>query len=385
MIALALGLLSLAIWVYLIVARGGFWRCASRLEPVAKLTHDAPSVVAVVPARDEAQVITQCIVSLLRQEYPGEFGIVLVDDHSSDDTAEIARRAACSIGAEARLRIVAAPALAAGWTGKLWALKTGTTALETAGQGPEYLWLTDADIAYAPDALRALVAKAQSGGLALTSIMASLRSESPAERALVPAFVFFFQMLYPFAWVNDAARRTAAAAGGCMLVRREVLDRAGGLDAIRNALIDDCALAKRVKPHGAIWLGFSDKVKSLRAYGSLGEIRRMVARTAYCQLRYSPLRLAFTAIALSVTFLAPPVLAFAADGAARVLAIAAWVLMGAAFQPTLRFYRASAAWGWALPLVAAVYLMFTMDSALQHRRARGGLWKGRAQAQPNAH
>jgi hopene-associated glycosyltransferase HpnB len=228
--------------------------------------------------------------------------------------------------------------------------------------------------------LTRLVVQAQSGGYALTSLMAKLRCESFAERAFVPAFIFFFQMLYPFAWANDPRRSTAAAAGGCMLVREEVLRQAGGIAAIRGALIDDCALGKKLKAHGPIWIGLTERVRSIRAYPVVADIRRMVARTAYAQLDYSPLLLAGTVLGLTITYIAPVALALFATGAAQVLGILAWLAMAVAFQPTLRFYRLSRAWGPALAAIAAIYMAFTIDSAYQHARGRGGMWKGRAQA-----
>jgi len=268
----------------------------------------------------------------------------------------------------------------AGWTGKLWAQHQGIELAGGAPYQPAYLLLTDADIVYAPDALTRLVARAQSGGYALTSLMAKLRCKSFAERMFIPAFIFFFEMLYPFAWANDPRRSTAAAAGGCMLVRREVLREAGGMAAIRGALIDDCALAKALKTHAPIWIGLTERVHSIRAYPAVADIRRMVARTAYAQLNYSPLLLAGTVFGLAITYIGPVAFALFASGVAQVLGILAWAAMVIAFQPTLRFYRVSPAWGVALPAIAAIYMAFTIDSAYQHARGRGGMWKGRAQA-----
>jgi hopene-associated glycosyltransferase HpnB len=379
--ALALAALSCGIWIYLLVARGRFWRCSERLETLNEAPAAGwPSVVAVVPARDEIEVIGASVASLLKQRYAGELSVIVVDDHSSDDTAEAARRAAAALGAEARLMVLPAPSLPAGWTGKLWALKQGVAHAGAAAARPDYLWMTDADISYSEDALAQLVSRARGRNLVLTSVMAKLRCESPAERALIPAFVFFFQMLYPFAWVNDPCRRLAAAAGGCMLVRRVALEASGGIDAIRTELIDDCALARQLKRQGPIWLGLSQRVRSLRSYERMSALRRMVARSAYCQLRYSPLLLGLTAIALLITFLSPAVLAFVVSGPAQIVAISVWGLMVLAFQPVLRLYNVTPAWGVALPAIALVYLWFTVDSAIQHRRGRGGMWKGRAQA-----
>jgi hopene-associated glycosyltransferase HpnB len=324
--------------------------------------------------------VGETVASLLRQDYPGEFAVIVVDDQSRDATAQVACDAAAAIGASHRLTILPGRALPAGWTGKLWAQHQGVEAASHGPHPPAYLLLTDADIIYAPDALKGLVARAQAGGYVLTSLMAKLRCESFAERMLIPAFIFFFQMLYPFSWANDPRRATAAAAGGCMLVRRDVLRQAGGVDAIRNALIDDCALAKHLKSRGPIWLGLTRRVRSLRAYPALEDIRRMVSRTAYAQLHYSPFLLAGTVLGLTIIYLAPVALAVFAGGMARLLGIVAWLLMALAFQPTLRFYRVSMFWGLALPAIAAIYMAFTVDSAYQHARGRGGMWKGRAQA-----
>jgi hopene-associated glycosyltransferase HpnB len=365
--------LSLAIWLYLIFARGGFWLALER-EAGAPAPAAWPEVVAVIPARDEAETIGATVGSLLAQTYSGAFSIVLVDDESSDGTAEVAAQAAA--GAPERLRIVAGKPTPPGWTGKLWAVAQG---FEAAGDRARYLLITDADIAYAPDALAGLVARAEAEGLLLNSLMARLACESFPERFAIPAFVFFFQMLYPFAWVGDAKRRTAAAAGGCMLVRREALAAAGGIAAIRGALIDDCALARLLKARGAIRLSLAERVTSLRRYRDFGEIRRMVVRSAYAQLNYSPLLLGFTVAAMALVFLAPPLAAIFARGGARACGLGAWVLMAAALQPTLRDYRVAPLWGFALPAIAALYTAYTLESGLASARGRGGLWKGRYQ------
>jgi hopene-associated glycosyltransferase HpnB len=343
-----------------------------------------PAVVAVIPARDEADVVAESLASLLRQDYAGAFTIVLVDDQSRDGTADAARACAARHGAADRLTIVPGRTLAAGWSGKVFAMKQGIEHVESRAKNPPvYLLLTDADIAYAPDALTTLVARAQAGNLVLTSLMAKLRCESLAERALIPAFIFFFQMLYPFAWVNRPGFTTAAAAGGCMLVRRDALAAIGGIEKIRAALIDDCALGKELKRDGPIWLGLTRRARSLRAYPRVADVRKMVARSAYHQLGYSPLLLAATVAGLALTFLVPPLLAVTATGLARALGLAAWGLMAIALQPMLRFYKVSPLWGAALPAIAAFYLAFTLDSAYQHWRGRGGLWKGRVRADPS--
>jgi hopene-associated glycosyltransferase HpnB len=370
--------LSLAIWAYLLLARGGFWLSRQRDDrdtPPAPASW--PSVVAVVPARDEADVIAASVGSLLGQDYPGPFRVVLVDDESCDGTADIARAEAERRGADGRLEILRSQPLAAGWTGKLWAMSQGVA---RAGDKPGYLLLTDADIAHDPGNLSALVVRAEAGGLALTSLMAELHCETFAERLLIPAFVFFFQMLYPFAQVNRPGSSTAAAAGGCMLVRREALAAAGGVQAIRAALIDDCAMGAAMKRQGPIWLGLTHRARSLRPFPTVGSIGQMVSRSAYAQLDYSPLLLLGTVAGLGVTYLAPPLIALFGHGAARIAALLAWAGMALAFQPTLGFYRRSPLWGVAVPAIAALYASFTLESAVQYARGRGGMWKGRAQA-----
>src|SRR5579863_5592680 len=374
----------LAIWLYLIAARGGFWRAAERdgerpswSGPIGDRW---PALAAVVPARDEAECVGQTVTSLLRQNYPGEFTVIVVDDQSRDGTAEVARGAATLIGAGERLAVLPGRPLPPGWTGKLWAQPQGVDFAVSGTAPPVYLLLTDADIAYAEDAVANLVARAEQGGLVLTSLMAKLRCKSFAERMFVPAFIFFFQMLYPFAWTNDPRRATAAAAGGCMLVRRQALQQAGGLATIRDALIDDCALAKALKREGPISIALTDRVHSIRAYPAIADIRRMVSRSAYAQLHYSPLLLAGTVVGLALTYLAPVGLALFAGGVPQFIGLFAWLLMAFAFRRTLRFYGLSIVWAPLLPAIAAMYMAFTVDSAYQHARGRGGMWKGRAQA-----
>lgn len=371
MTALILSCVALAIWVGLIGFRNGFWLARERddrdLPPEPQRW---PGVVAVVPARDEADVIATSIASLIAQDYPGDFRIILVDDGSSDGTGAIAR----DLGSD-RLTVMAGQALPAGWTGKLWALDQGVRA---AGE-PDFLWLTDADIAHAPDTLRSLVSRAEGRGLALVTLMARLHCATLAERALIPAFVFFFQMLYPFAAVN-APHGQGGAAGGCMLVRRSAYDAVGGVAAIRGALIDDCTFGALLKRHGPIWLGLTDRSVSIRPYRTFSSVAAMISRSAYAQLGYSPLVLAGTVLGMALVYLIPPVMALAGQGAARWAGVAAWALMALAFQPMLAFYRRSPLWGLALPVIAAFYSGCTLLSAWQHHRGRGGMWKGRAQA-----
>ena len=377
MLLTAIGAPSLAIWLYLVLARGGFWLARERDDrdpPAEPATW--PSVTAVVPARDEADVIGRAMGGLLAQDYPGLFRVILVDDQSADGTADIAQRA---VDEDGRLRVIQGKPLPAGWTGKLWALAQG---VEQASQGaaPDYVLLTDADIGHAPGNLRALVARAEAGRLTLTAQMVRLHCRTGPDKLLIPAFVFFFQMLFPFAWVNDPKRRTAAGPGGCMLVRREALEAAGGIAAVRAEIIDDCALAARLKQQGPIWLGLTERAESLRPYETLGEIGRMISRSAYAQLDYSPWRLAGTLAGMAVTYLAPPILVLVGDGVAWAAGATAWILMWVSFQPTLRLYRRSPLWGLALPVIGAIYTWYTVQSAVQVWQGRGGQWKGRAQA-----
>ena len=379
-VALVIGfgaVLALATWLYLVTARGGFWLASERDNDTPPPPPAWPSVVAVIPARNEAAHIGETLGSLLTQSYPA-LSVVLVDDQSDDGTAEAAKVAAAALGAADRLTVLSGRPLPPGWTGKLWAVKQGVDQAQNAK--PAYLLLTDADIVYAPGTLLWLVGHAQARHSVLTSLMAELRCESFAERGLVPAFVFFFQMLYPFAWVNRTDRAVAAAAGGCMLVQSEALASAGGIAAIRGALIDDCALAQKLKAQGRISLGLTHRVRSTRAYPVIDDIRRMVSRSAYAQLHYSPIWLLDTLAGLALTYLAPVGLALFGSGLPQILGVVTWMLMALAFQPILRFYGRSPLWGPALPLIALAYMVFTVDSAYQHARGRGGMWKGRVQA-----
>ena len=383
MTALVIASLACAAWVYVILMRGGFWRAAERddIAESAPFPNAAwPHVVAVVPARDEAEVIATSVTSLLRQDYPGKFEIVLVDDHSTDGTATLARAAATrpDLGAPARpLSVLSAPRLPEGWTGKLWAMNCGAGFVDAMPEPPDFVLFTDADISYSVDALTTLVTRARRNGLVLTSLMAKLHCESFAERALIPAFIFFFRMLYPFAWVNRPENSTAAAAGGCMLVLRRALRDAGGVAIVRGELIDDCALGRLMKAQGPIWLGLTNRARSLRVLGSFAEVRPMISRSAYAQLQYSPWLLIGTVLAIAVTCLSPPLLVLSTTGAPQWLAAAAWGLMAFALQPTLRFYGVSRWWGPMMPAIAGMYLAFTLDSAFRHWRGQGGVWKGR--------
>ena len=370
-----LAALSLAVWLYLLFGHGGFWRADQRLDAPGDTLDAWPAVAAVVPARNEAAVIGQTLRSLLAQDYPGDLVVIVVDDESDDGTAELAR------GADDRVVVVGGAARPAGWVGKTWALAQGVEAAAPAAPEARYLWFSDADIEHRPGVLRALVAKAEAERLDLVSLMARLHCARAWERLLIPAFVFFFQMLYPFRRVNDPARATAAAAGGCMLVRRDALAAAGGLDAIAGALIDDCALARALKPGGPIWLGLATESRSIRAYAGLGEIWDMVARSAYTQLGHSPMLLAGTVVGMTLIYLVPPATAiagvFGGFGPAAGLGAAGWLAMAVGYAPTLRFYRQPAVAGVVLPAVATLYTLMTLDSALRWRRGEGGRWKGR--------
>jgi hopene-associated glycosyltransferase HpnB len=361
------GGLTIAIWVYILLARRAEWRTARADTP-----NSWPSVVAIVPARDEGQTIAAAVASLHAQDYRGEFHIVVVDDDSRDATAQKAREAA----PPSRLTVARANRLPAGWTGKLWAMSEGVR--HAAPFRPEYILFTDADIVHPPDNLRGLVARAQQGNYALVSYMATLRCRTIGEIALVPAFVFFFFLLYPPRSIRNPHRREAGAAGGCILLRRDRLEKIGGLDAIRGNLIDDCALAAAVKQSGGqIWLGLSEQTRSIRDYRTFGEVGRMISRTAFTQLRYSAVLLAGTLLAMAVTFLAPPALALAAPQPARGMGALAWLLMCLAYLPALRYYRRSPLWAVFLPVIALFYAACTLHSAVAHWRGVGGLWKGR--------
>jgi len=381
MIAACIGACSLLTWIYLIVSRGGFWRVRTSREPsFGQEVPAARKIAIIVPARNEAAVVAQAVQSLLRQTYPSPTHIFLVDDHSSDRTAEIACQAAHEAGGSDRLSVVEAQALPRGWTGKLWAVSQGLRA--AASFEAEYYLLTDADVVHEPDNLGSLVLRAESGGFDLVSLMVKLRCESLAERILIPAFVFFFFKLYPPGWVARSDRRTAAAAGGCMLIRSAALARIGGIAAIRDQLIDDCALARAVKFGGRVWLGPTATASSLRHYESWTEIGRMIARTAFTQLRHSTLLLFAVFAGMAITYVAPPILVFFGSVFgpwAAAFGAAAWLLQSIAYWPMLRLYGLSRLWAPLLPLASLFYLGATVFSAVQYWQGRGGVWKGRVQ------
>ncbi|MFF4395069.1 glycosyltransferase [Streptomyces sp. NPDC001480] len=376
---------SLAAWLWLLLCQGLFWRTDVRLPP-RRVPGTWPSVCVVVPARDEAAVLPASLPSLLAQEYPGRAEVFLVDDGSTDGTGELARELSRRHGG-LPLTVDSPGEPPAGWTGKLWAVRHGI-ALARA-RDPEYLLLTDADIAHAPDSLRELVAAARTGGFDVVSQMARLRVESLWERLVVPAFVYFFAQLYPFRRIGVPGARTAAAAGGCVLLRAETAGRARIPDAIRHAVIDDVALARAVKAGGGhIWLGLADRVDSVRPYPRLRDLWRMVSRSAYAQLRHNPLLLLGTVAGLVLVYLVPPAAVPAGlavgSAAAVVTGAAAWLVMSVTYVPMLRYYRQPLWLAPLLPFTALLYLLMTVDSAVQHYRGRGAAWKGRTYARPDA-
>jgi hopene-associated glycosyltransferase HpnB len=376
LIAEGIGAISLLTWIYLLLARGGFWRMETADEPSADQDPPARRIAIIIPARNEADVVASSVQSLLRQDYPGPTHIFLVDDHSSDGTAETARQAALEVDGVDRLSVIRAEPLPSGWSGKLWAISRG---LQAAGSfGADYYLFTDADVAHTPDNLASLVERAESGNFDLVSLMVKLHCESLAERLLIPAFVFFFFKLYPPAWVERSDRRTAAAAGGCMLVRPAALARIGGISAIHDQLIDDCALARALKRSGRIWLEPTTKAWSLRRHESWTEIGRMISRTAFTQLRHSVALLFAVCLGMATVYLAPPALIFF-GGRVAILGAAAWLLMSFAYWPAVRLYRLSPSWAPFLPAAALFYLGATLMSALDFWRGRGGQWKGRIQ------
>ncbi|MCG8543445.1 MAG: glycosyltransferase [Alphaproteobacteria bacterium] len=382
----SLSLLTVIAWGVLICCRGDFWRARERLDGPPGTLSEWPSVAVLIPARDEAAVIGRSLPSVLNQDYPGRLHVILIDDHSRDGTAEKARAAAKSTRRPGGLSVIRSKPLPAGWTGKVWALAEGLARVPAAAPSAEYLWLTDADIAHDPYNLRRLVSKAARGDLDLVSQMVVLVSEGFWARLLIPAFVFFFQKLYPFGWANNPARNTAAAAGGCVLLRKAAIDRAGGFVAIRDALIDDCALARLVKARGRpdggrLWVGLTTAAASLRPYGGLEGIWRMVARSAFTQLRHSVWLLLGTIAGMTLLYLAPPALTVTGLVTGNALVAwtggAAWLLMTVAFLPTLRLYAQPLALALFLPAAGFLFSLMTLDSAVAYWRGQGGAWKGR--------
>jgi hopene-associated glycosyltransferase HpnB len=379
--AIAIAALSLLIWLGLFFFNGHFWQIWISDADGKKVGAPSawPRVVAVVPARNEAETIAETVSALARQNYPGECAIVVVDDHSEDGTADLARKATQEYGSAAKVEVVTAPALVSGWTGKLWALQAGVTASAT--NEPDFFWFTDADIVHAPDTLQRLISRTESDQLDLTSLMVLLQAQSFAEKLIIPPFLYFFLMLYPPRWIAKEKSRTVGAAGGCILLRRAALERIGGLAAIRSEIIDDCTLARAVKRSGGkIWMGLTRASVSLRRYSHLQELQNMIARTAFTQLNYSAFRLIGTLAGLLLTFIAPVALTFSVNPHIWVPALLAWCLMSASFLPTVVFYRLSPIWSPFLPVASMFYMYATILSALRFWLGRGGQWKGRAQA-----
>jgi hopene-associated glycosyltransferase HpnB len=395
MAALGVGCVLAAVaWAYLILGHGRYWRTGERLPRTAGRPARWPGVVAVIPARNEAEMLPVTLPTLLGQDYPGALTVILVDDCSCDGTAQVAAKLGREAGrADRDLRVLAGTPPPPGWAGKVWAMAQGLAAAgppaqeEPRGSGPGYVLFTDADIAWDPGALRGLVGAAEGDDRDLVSQLALLRTATPAERVIVPAFVYFFAQLYPFRRVNAPGSRTAAAAGGCMLVRRRALERSGGLAPISGARIDDVALGRMIKgQRRRCWLGLSTLVVSVRPYPRLASLWQMVARSAYIQLNYSPPLLAATIAGLVFLYALPPAGAIAglAAGAATAPAalaagagLAGWALMSLSYLPVLRLYRLSPLRAPALPLIAMLYAAMTVDSARRHHAGRGAEWKGR--------
>lgn len=361
---------TLGVWAGLALAHGRFWQSGPVIER-SKRPSGKARVAVVIPARDEEESIRQTLHSLLGQDYPGELSILLVNDNSTDKTGEIAD-AFSSV--DNRLTVIQGAPLQSGWSGKLWAVSQGLQ--HPSAAQADYVLLTDADIDHAQDHLSSLVAKAEEEHLDLVSEMVRLRCETFAERALIPAFIFFFQMLYPFAWVNNPKKKLAGGAGGTMLIARQALDRIDGVNNIRHHLIDDCALAREIKREGKIWLGHSERATSMRVYADASEIWNMIARTAYVQLNHSPLLLLLTFVGMLLVYIAPLGLLLV-PGWPALCGAGAYLLMTICFWPTLKRYRRSMFWGLALPLIGLFYLGATISSAFRHYRGKGGGWKNR--------
>jgi len=376
--ALIAGSVCVILWLYLLLAHGRFWRVQHVGSETAAEPAIAGPIAVVIPARNEADVIGDAVRSLFQQTCAGVIHIFLVDDHSTDGTAEAAQKAASSSSNPEALTVISGQPLPAGWTGKLWALQQGID--QAILLRPQFLLLTDADIRHSPHSIATLVGIADRGGYDLASFMAKLHCRSLPERLLIPAFVFFFFLLYPPEWIRNPQRKIAGAAGGCILIRPEALERAGGVAAIRGEIIDDCALANRVKRSGGrVWLSVTPDTHSLRAYETFGEIERMVARTAFNQLQHSAWLLIGAVVGLLLTYLLPLALILSGSHTLVLLGAAAYLLMWVAYLPMVRFYGLNPAWALTLPFSAAFYVVATLHSALNYWSGRGGEWKGRAQ------
>jgi hopene-associated glycosyltransferase HpnB len=368
---------SLLIWAYLLLGRGGFWRIHIVL-PRGESNQTPVRIAVIVPARDEADVVGRVVGSLLRQAGRNFIHVFLVDDGSSDGTSQAARDAAEAVGRSEMLTVIEGRPLAAGWSGKLWAMQQGIEkASETA---PDFFLFTDADVEHAQDSLSTLVSIARSGSYDLASYMVKLHCAILAEKLLIPAFVFFFFKVYPPAWIANPDRATAGAAGGCILIRPAALEQAGGIQAIRHEVIDDCSLAARIKHcGGSLWLGASDSTRSIRSYGGFADIGNMISRSAFSQLRHSTLLLLLSIMGMAATYLLPPALVLFSCGGPAALGATAWLLMIVSYLPVLRLYRLNPVWVLALPLAAVFYTGATLHSAWKYWIGRGGEWKGRVQ------
>jgi hopene-associated glycosyltransferase HpnB len=385
------GILALLIWMVLWLLHGGFWKLEPFLpQPEEDLSW--PDVDVIIPARDEADILPHALPTVLGQDYPGKVRVFLVNDQSRDGTAEVARQLADASPCGERLVIVESASRPKGWTGKLWALQQGIKASET--HAASLVLFTDADIAHEKSSLARLVTQSLQGDYDLVSLMARLQASGFWSRLLVPAFVYFFAMLYPFKRIADSRSRCAGAAGGCVLLRRRALKKAGGLPAIAGALIDDCSLGRLIKRHGRsgggrIWLGFTREVVSMRSCTDLSTVWRMVVRTAFVQLHHSWLLLLGTVFGMTLVFLVPPLCFFVggwdlilhngnvAAGFSAISGGVAWAVMTRTFRPMIRLYRQPLCMAWLLPLAAYLYTVMTVDSALRFLRGEGGAWKGR--------
>jgi hopene-associated glycosyltransferase HpnB len=388
--------ISAITWMYLLGFRGQFWRSNQLIQERVIELESYPSVTAIIPARNEAELLPVTLRSLLNQNYPGSFSVILVDDRSTDETAKIAKEVAQKLDKTQQLEIILAQPLPSGWSGKLWAIEQGIEQALKKSSPPNYFLLTDADIEHDITNLCQLVTKAQRENLNLVSLMVLLRCQNFWEKLLIPAFVFFFQKLYPFAWVNDPNARTAAAAGGCILIQRQALERIGGIQAVRQALIDDCALAQAVKFSSqserknalnpkSIWLGLTTLTRSLRTYSSLSSIWDTIARTAFTQLNYSVWLLLGALVGMALTYLVSPiglvVGILTRDWIVAITSLFTWSLMTIAYLPTIKLYKISPLWAFCLPAIAFLYILMTTDSAIRYWRGQGGAWKGRVYPQ----
>ena len=400
-LATSVAVLAVMTWSCLALARGSFWRIKSAHSNTTDQPRLSGGVVAIVPARNEAELIGPVITSLLNQSVA--MPVVLVDDESTDGTADVVRRAAEKAGKADALIVIQSKPLPVGWTGKVWAMHQGIQ--HARRLNPAWLMLTDADVLHGPETVASLGRIASQGPYDLVSFMVKLHCESLAEKLLIPAFVYFFFMLYPPAWIRDKRRSTAGAAGGCMLVRAETLERAGGLESIRGAVIDDCALARLLKRHGGrLWLGLADQSlaeqslaeqslvdqslaeqrlteqsQSLRRYETFSDVEHMVSRTAFNQLKHSWLLLLGTVAGMMIVYLAPPLLLLTRGRLTIFMGAAAWAAMTITYSTMVRYYRLNPAWALTLPLAALFYLGATIHSAVRYWNGSGGNWKGRIQ------